>query len=77
VLDSVLTPGSIPALNGCEDMARRANYGFEKRQKELKKQQKQTEKLEKKQQKKDEAAAAAAAGADVPAEDETDLADDE
>jgi hypothetical protein len=62
-------------MNGCATMARRANYGFEKRQKELKKQQKQTEKLEKKQQKKDEAAAAAAAGADVPAADETDLGD--
>lgn len=38
-------------------MARRGNYGFEKRQKEIKKQQKQTAKLEKKQQKKDGAAA--------------------
>lgn len=38
-------------------MARRAKYGFEKRQKEIKKQQKQTAKLEKKQQKKDGAAA--------------------
>lgn len=37
-------------------MARRANYGFEKRQKEIKKQQKKDAKLEKKQQKKDEAA---------------------
>jgi hypothetical protein len=37
-------------------MARRANYGFEKRQKEIKKQQKKDAKLEKKQQKKDEEA---------------------
>jgi hypothetical protein len=37
-------------------MARRANYGFEKRQKEIKKQQKKDAKLEKKQQKKEEAA---------------------
>lgn len=34
-------------------MARRANYGFEKRQKEIKKQQKRDAKLEKKMQKKD------------------------
>ena len=36
-------------------MAKRANYGFEKRQKEIKKQQKRDAKLEKKQQKKDAA----------------------
>lgn len=38
-------------------MARRANYGFEKRQKEIKKQQKRDAKLEKKQLKKEEGAA--------------------
>lgn len=44
------------ASNEWMTMARRANYGFEKRQKEIKKQQKKDAKLEKKQQKKDEAA---------------------
>ena len=38
-------------------MARRPNYGFEKRQKELDKQKKKAEKAEKKEQRKREAAA--------------------
>ena len=39
-------------------MARRPNYGAEKRQKEIRRQQKREEKLERKQQKRDADAAA-------------------
>ena len=40
------------SMNG-QTMARRANYGFEKRQKEIKKEQKRAAKLEKKHAQKD------------------------
>ncbi len=54
-------------------MARRANYGFEKRQKEIKKQQKRDAKAEKKQLKKEEETATGDVGTDVPASDETNV----
>lgn len=50
-------------------MARRPNYGYEKRQKEIKKQKKREAKLEKKRLKK-EAAALAALGENPPEGDE-------
>ena len=48
-------------------MARRPNYGFEKRQRELKKQKKREEKAERKRLKKEAAAAAAEQG--IPVEE--------
>lgn len=45
-------------------MARRANYGFEKRQKEIQRQKKKDEKAEKKRMKKEAAAAGAPEMAD-------------
>ena len=47
-------------------MGRRPNYGFEKRQRELRKQKKKEEKAERKRLAKEAAAAAEAAGEEAP-----------
>lgn len=60
-----------PRFEEC-DMARRPNYGVERRQKELKKQKKQEEKAEKKRLRRE----AATADPDAP-EDEADVEEEE